>query len=425
MRKSYRLVSAFTAFIVVIALIGSSALADGNILKRGSKGSEVEQLQELLRNQGYFNYDRITGYFGKITEDAVKEFQKVNNLKADGIVGNQTWSKLKGDATAKVADESEDTQTESEDTSLTISGTISEGMEGEIVEKIQRRLQELGIYGYSRITGYYGSITEDAVEDFQKAYGLKPDGIVGQKTMDKLFTEYKETSLIPGMQSDEVTSIQERLKELGYYGYSIDGEYGAKTREAVVYFQSTHGLKADGIAGTQTKQLLYSSAAMTEQEARRKLSEKIVEDSPTQENDPEPQTQEAKTKAEEAIEIAKSKLGSPYVYGEEGPDSFDCSGFTYYVMKKLGISLPRTAYNQGYDQYGVKITDRDNLLPGDLVFFNTNNSDGDLSDHAGIYLGNGDFIHANSGKGYSVIISNMNTSSFYNAAFSWGRRVLD
>jgi cell wall-associated NlpC family hydrolase len=297
-------------------------------------------------------------------------------------------------------------------------------MEGEEVEEIQRRLQELGLYGYSRITGYYGSITVDAVEAFQKAYGLKPDGVVGAKTMEVLFTEYKETSLIPGMQSDEVKALQERLKELGYYGYSIDGEYGAKTRDAVVYFQSVHGLNDDGVAGTQTKQILYSSAAMTEQEARRKLSEEYEQEE-THKEEITPQSDTGKSQAEQAIEIAKSKLGSPYVYGADGPDSFDCSGFTTYVMAQLGISLPRTAYNQGYDQYGVKITDRDNLLPGDLVFFNTNNSDGDLSDHAGIYLGNGDFIHANSGIGKSVVISNMNTSSFYNAAFSWGRRVLD
>ncbi len=421
MKLPYKLVSAFTAFVFVIMLMGTSVLADGNILKRGSKGSDVEKLQELLKEQGYFEYDKVTGYYGKITEDAVKAFQKANGLKADGIVGEQTWEKLSNETAEQAA--SEDTS-ENEDLSITFAGTISEGMEGEEVERIQRRLQELGLYGYSRITGYYGSITEDAVEAFQKAYGLNPDGVVGQNTLEKLFTEYKETSLIPGMQSEEVIGLQKRLKELGYYDYSADGEYGAKTREAVVYFQSAHGLTADGVAGTQTKQVLYSSAAMTEQEARRKLAQTVNDPQP-EEQEPTPQSDEGKSQAERVIEIAKSKLGSPYVYAQEGPDSFDCSGFTYYVMKQLGISLPRTAYNQGYDQYGVKITDRNNLLPGDLVFFNTNSGDGDLSDHAGIYLGNGDFIHANSGSAMSVVISNMNTSSFYNAAFSWGRRVLD
>ena len=418
-----KLILAVTALVLALSFFGASALAAESILKRGSKGSDVEALQALLKNQGYFNYDEITGYFGKITEDAVKSFQRANGLKADGIVGEQTWAKIKSeDILEESVENAEPTDQPAADL---VSGTISEGMEGEDVKKIQTRLQELGLYGYSRITGYYGSITEDAVKAFQNAYGLKPDGVVGSETMEKLFSTYKETSLIPGLKSDEVIKLQERLKELGYYSYSADGDYGAKTREAVIYFQSAHDLKADGIAGTQTKQVLYSSAAMTEQDARRSLAAKSEEEPVESTQDQAQQSDEGKTKAEQAIAFAKTKLGAPYVYGEQGPDSFDCSGFTTYVMKQFGISLPRSAYNQGYDQYGVKITDRANLLPGDLVFFNTNNSDGDLSDHSGIYIGNGDFIHASSGSENCVVITNMETSSFYKVAFSWGRRVLD
>ncbi len=430
MKSIGKLAVAITAAVVILVSIGATAYAAGDILKRGSKGSEVEELQALLQNQGFFDYDKITGYFGKITEDAVKSFQKANGLKADGIVGEQTWAKIRNmDGAAYYVETTEPEYTQDTAPTPTASnvpsGTLSEGMEGEEVIRVQTRLQELGLYEYSRITGYYGSITEEAVKSFQKAYDLEPDGVVGPQTMEKLFSTYKETSLIPGIKSNEVKDLQERLKELGYYSYSVDGDYGSKTREAVIYFQSAHSLKADGVAGTQTKQILYSSAAMTEQDARRKLANKYQEEPEQPAQEPVELSEEGKTKAENAIEIAKSKIGSPYVYATEGPDTFDCSGFTTYVMKQLGISLPRSAYNQGYDQYGVKITDRANLQPGDLVFFNTNNSDGDLSDHAGIYIGNGDFIHANSGYADAVCVSNMDTSSFYKAAFSWGRRVLD
>ncbi len=423
MKFTGKLKAIITAIIIVASFLGTTAFAADNILKRGSKGSEVKELQTLLKQQGFFDYEKTTGYFGKITEDGVKSFQRAKNLKADGIVGEQTWAQLKSEVVLESIVENADTG--EKELSDTVSGSISEGMEGEDVEKIQKRLQELGLYGYSRITGYYGSITQDAVKSFQRAYGLKQDGVVGPQTMEKLFSTYKETSLIPGLKSDEVKELQERLIELGYYSYSADGDYGAKTREAVIYFQSAHNLTADGIAGTQTKQLLYSSGAMKEQEARRSLATKYEEAPVVAAEAPAEMSAEGKTKAEQAIAIAKSKIGSPYVYATEGPDTFDCSGFTTYVMKQLGISLPRSAYNQGYDQYGVKITDKNNLMPGDLVFFNTNNSDGDLSDHAGIYLGNGDFIHANSGSAMSVCISNMETSSFYKVAFSWGRRVLD
>lgn len=416
--KIKKITTTIGIMLLAICLLSVTAMASSDTLKRGEKGSKVKELQSLLMEQGVFNYGEVTGYYGKITEDAVKAFQNNARLKADGVVGEMTWAKLKSSAVVSDAVDGADT---AQDVSETFTGKVSKGMEGEQVEKIQKRLQELGIYDYSRITGYYGSITKDAVKDFQKAYGLKADGVVGEKTMEKLFSTYKETSLIPGMKSDDVGEIQKRLKELGYYSYDIDNDYGAKTREAVVYFQSAHNLKADGIAGTKTKETLFSSSAKKEQDARRDLADNY--DSNPPEQPAPPQSSEGKSKAQQAIDIAKTKIGSKYVYGAEGPDTFDCSGLTTYVYKKLGVSLPRTAYLQGYNQYGIKITDPDSLQPGDLVFFNTNKSDGDLSDHAGIYIGNGDFIHANSGKAMSVVISNLKTSAFYKAAFSWGRRV--
>lgn len=422
MKTTRKISTSIIIMLLVISLITITATASGDLLKRGSKGSKVTELQNLLLKQNVFNYDKATGYFGKITEDAVKKFQRNNNLKADGIVGSMTWEKLKAATVLSTAVDNADNT--GNNVSTTLSGTISKGMEGDEVKEIQRRLQELGLYSYSRITGYYGSITKKAVSNFQKAYGLKQDGVVGQNTMKKLFSTYKQTSLIPGMKSDDVGELQNRLKELGYYSYSVDSDYGSKTREAVIYFQSAHNLKIDGIAGTQTKQLLYSSGATKEQEARRSLST-TYDDNPSANVDPGEMSDDGKTKAQKVIDIAKSKLGCRYVYGGNGPDTFDCTGLTTFAMAKVGISLPRTAYAQGYNQYGIKITDPDKLQPGDLVFFNTDNYDGDLSDHAGIYIGNGDFIHANSGSVMQVNISNLRTSNFYKSAFSWGRRVLD
>ena len=126
-------------------------------------------------------------------------------------------------------------------------------------------------------------------------------------------------------------------------------------------------------------------------------------------------------KLEYAIYNAQQGLGKPYVYGSTGPNSFDCSGLTTYAFRKIGVSLKRSAYSQGYDSTYEKIEGVSNLKRGDLVFFNTI-SDSDLSDHAGIYLGGGCFIHASSG-GHKVVVSNL-TTGFYNRVFSWGRRVL-
>ena len=128
-------------------------------------------------------------------------------------------------------------------------------------------------------------------------------------------------------------------------------------------------------------------------------------------------------KLEYVIYVAQSQLGKPYVWGSFGPNQFDCVGFTYYCFGKIGISLKQTAYSQGYDNRFAKITDISDLKRGDLVFFNTE-SDGDLSDHASIYLGKGYFIHCSSAKGKVIVSSLSEAGTYYNRNFTWGRRVL-
>ena len=116
------------------------------------------------------------------------------------------------------------------------------------------------------------------------------------------------------------------------------------------------------------------------------------------------------------IYIGQNQLGKPYIYGANGTSSYDCTGFTCYCFKQLRIKLKRSAVDQGYDDTYPKITSISDLRRGDLVFFNTI-SDNDLSDHAGIYLGAGYFIHASSGQG-RVVISTL-ASGYYNRVFSW------
>ena len=123
-------------------------------------------------------------------------------------------------------------------------------------------------------------------------------------------------------------------------------------------------------------------------------------------------------------EEAYSHLNKPYVYSAIGPNSFDCSGFTYYCVEKVyGFQLCRTAYEQGYDDTYLKIETIEELQEGDLIYFNTITSDKDLTDHAGIYIGNNQFIHASSSK-KKVIISNL-SEGYYYYRFSWGRRIVE
>jgi cell wall-associated NlpC family hydrolase len=114
--------------------------------------------------------------------------------------------------------------------------------------------------------------------------------------------------------------------------------------------------------------------------------------------------------------IAKSHLGKRYLWGGNGPDRFDCSGLTKSVYKENGITLPRKSYRQA--RVGKRVS-RYRLKKGDLVFFDSPRSR--KISHVGIFIGNGDFIHASSSNN-GVIISNLN-SSYYAKHFRLGRRL--
>lgn len=127
------------------------------------------------------------------------------------------------------------------------------------------------------------------------------------------------------------------------------------------------------------------------------------------------------TKQDEIIETAKEYLGVPYIWAANGPFSFDCSGFTKYVYKKNGITLPR--YSGYQANVGLKVS-FDELQEGDLVFFDTSKGFHRKVNHVGIYIGNHQFIHASSAQ-KKVVISSFDRKIFYRNRFLEGRRVVD
>lgn len=119
------------------------------------------------------------------------------------------------------------------------------------------------------------------------------------------------------------------------------------------------------------------------------------------------------------VEYAKQYLGCPYVYGGSGSTSFDCSGFTMYVYNHFGYSLSHSATAQS--KVGTYVA-KENLQPGDLVFFlDYETMDG--IGHCGIYIGDGNFIHASSGSGYCVKISTLLSGSYLNR-YATARRLV-
>ena len=122
--------------------------------------------------------------------------------------------------------------------------------------------------------------------------------------------------------------------------------------------------------------------------------------------------------ASSVVNYAMGLRGKRYVYGTAGPNTFDCSGFSSYVYRQFGVSIPRTSSAQSNWTGGTKISSRSALRGGDLVFF----AKGGRVYHVGIYIGGGQFVHASNSK-TGVIVSNINSGS-YSRNFVWGRRIL-
>ena len=117
------------------------------------------------------------------------------------------------------------------------------------------------------------------------------------------------------------------------------------------------------------------------------------------------------------VAYAEEYLGTPYVLGGNGPNQFDCSGFTKYVYSHFGYTLNRTATDQL--QNGVSVS-KDELQPGDLVFFKYRTSK--PVSHVGIYIGNGEFIHASTNR-YVVQIDQMESGHYANV-YVYARRII-
>ena len=256
-------------------------------LRAGAYGEEVRTLQKRLKELGYYK-GSIDGSYGTQTVAAVKAFQTRNGLTVDGVAGGKTLTCLNSSSAKKAEDDTADDDQKDDEKD---DGVLRPGDSGDEVKELQYRLKELGYYSASR-DGVYGSGTRTAVMAFQTRNGLTVDGIAGPATLKKLnsssavaagsssssgssssgssgssgttdTTLKTNQTLKPGDTSDQVSAMQKRLKELGYYTGTVDGEYGYGTRQAVIAFQRNNGLTQDGIAGESTLKKMVSSSAVS------------------------------------------------------------------------------------------------------------------------------------------------------------------
>lgn len=258
---------------LLLGVIGTSAATAGTTsayrsLDLNDTGSDVLAVQRKLQELGYYDGE-LTGTYGNLTKEAVRQYQKQNGLGADGIAGEKTQTKLLGEAGSTTS-------------TTTVTTTLREGSSGNDVLTLQQKLKDLGYYT-GELTGNYGSLTKEAVRLYQRANDLGSDGIAGPKTLSKLnatpstgtgsttgttssgvtdeSNKVTNQVLRYGDRGDVVRNLQQRLKDLGYLAGSADGVFGQATETALRSFQTSNGLDADGIAGSKTQTVLYSSSA--------------------------------------------------------------------------------------------------------------------------------------------------------------------
>ncbi len=228
-------------------------------LQEGMVDKDVATLHTELKALGYYSGSIIETYTS-VTREAVRKFQNANKLAPTGIADTETRRYISLAVSRLPV------------TSPSTSSSLALGASGVAVTQLQTRLKELG-YFTGEPTGYFGSITEKAVIEFQKANNIDPIGIVGPKTRLALDSTGQTTGQTPGTSAgtssyifvnnlqigsrgEDVRVLQILLSSEGFFTEEPTGYFGALTFAALVKFQNAHGIEPLGIVGPKTRAVL-------------------------------------------------------------------------------------------------------------------------------------------------------------------------
>ncbi|WP_163969813.1 C40 family peptidase [Oceanobacillus halotolerans] len=274
---------------------------------------------------------------------------------------------------------------------------------GETVRVLQEKLNKLSYYD-DKIDGDYGILTEHALKKFQSDHNLTATGQTDKETIYAIIDSEKEKyieklenmsdSVQPGMQNDDVKIVQEALHYFGYYKGEIDGIYGPMTQKALETAENEHDMELTDHVDESALKALYDT---NENESKSENENTDNTQKQGKQKETQPEVKQAETKdfnRSTLADVARSFIGTPYVWGGTSPSGFDCSGFIQYVFQSQGIKTPRTVsetwnFAEQISQPSI----------GDLVFFETYKPG---PSHMGVYIGDGKFVHAGESRGVEI-----------------------
>lgn len=454
--KKKILVSLIITLMLLTITIVSNAASDGVITGETVKLREepsmdgslvtllsVDNKVEVLGKDGEWYHIKYKDYEGYVYQDYVdvedeveNETNSTSNTSSENEVSENNTTT--NETTTNTTSESEETQTEenkSEETTEALVGTekfliedielkilplINSDVLGNVKKNVTVTVQdEINDWVYVYTDDLAGWLRKDKLSDKESNNSSNDnDKENSDENNDESYTAYVDASSVnvrekASSSSEVVTTLSTNEKvtvesvEKGWAKVKTeDGTKGYISNE----YLSKEKVKVTNRSGDVERPTITKQTSTENKKTSSKPNNSTSKSSTTSKSDKKTTSSSSSSnKGTQVVSYAKKYLGASYVYGGDGPNSFDCSGFTQYVYKKFGVSLPHSASAQ--QSYG-KAVSKSNLKQGDLVFF---------TGHVGIYVGNNKFIHAaNPSKG--VVITSL-SDSYYKKNYITARRI--
>ena len=425
------------------------------VLSNGAKCDFIEEDGDWYK----IKFGSYTGYiskqYSKKNEDTSSESKTETTEKTDDSdksdnTADKTEDTKKADNS--VTTEGETTGKIANDTAVRIvpliySSQIGEVKKGDTVTIISEQnnwayIATSSITGWVRIDSITGKkITQTTVSAAENTTSeQETENTVSENTVveNTVTTDTKTENTMDNTVESSSTSSSYTEKTMYVNDYSVNVRKEASTSSKVMMVLGIntkltvigeegdwYKVKTSEGNGYVSKKLLTGNSPTTSRGGNMLSDHKVSEVS----NVTTKSTSSTTSKQTEIVNYAKQFLGVPYVYGGASKSGFDCSGFTMYVYKKIGISMRHGAQAQSKIGTAVNANKKsasslkENLQPGDLVFFLDYETMDEIG-HCGIYIGDGKFIHASSGSGHCVKINSLLPGDYYNTRYCAARRVI-